>query len=305
MDVDHLDRLLGEEGTRVWLDLESPDEAELGLLKDEFGLHPLAIEDASKGGQRAKVEPYEDHVFLVLHALRLEEDARLSSSEVHAFAGHRFLITIRFAPVLDLAPIIERWDRQPELTSEGAGFLLYALLDVVVDGYFDVVDRLDDLADELEDRVFAEEPDPEVQGTIFRLKRQVAEVRRLVTPMRRVPDLLLEEPGLVTPLLAPYYRDVADHVVRVLESIDTIRELLTSALEAQLSQVSNRLNVVMKKLTAWAGIVLVPTLIAGIYGMNFTDMPELRWQLGYPFALGIMAASALALYVVFKRRDWL
>ncbi|MFN2545712.1 MAG: magnesium/cobalt transporter CorA [Actinomycetota bacterium] len=297
--------LIEEHGSRVWLDVADPSEQDLAMLQEEFGLHPLAIEDTMHRGQRPKVEVYEGYFFLVLHAVSMDEKDELGDSEIHAFAGHRFLITLRYPPVFDLAEVLRRWDRQPELTSEGGGFLLYALLDEVVDGYFEVVERLEDLSDEIEDRVFADEPDQSVQEDIFRLKRRVVEFRRLVLPLREVLDLVQEQPQFVSNALGPYYRDVADHVIRTLEFADNVRELLTAALEAQLSQVSNRLNVVMKQLTSWAGIVLVPTLIAGIYGMNFEHMPELHWKYGYLYALLLMAASMFTLYRVFKKRDWL
>ncbi|MBI2238003.1 MAG: magnesium/cobalt transporter CorA [Actinobacteria bacterium] len=297
--------LLEDESTRLWLDIEGPTEADLAMIQEEFSLHPLAIEDAKHREQRPKVDVFQDSFSVVLYGLALDERDELVESEMHAFAGARFLVTLRFSPAFDLTGVIERWDRQPELTSEGGGFLLYALLDEVVDGYFTVIDRYEDLADEIEDRVFAEEADPEVQQDIFRLKREVVAFRRLVIPLREVLDLVQEQPGFVTQVLGPYYRDVADHVIRVLEFTDNVRELLTAALEAQLSQVSNRLNVIMKQLTSWAAIVLVPTLIAGIYGMNFANMPELDWRFGYPMALGLMVASAAVLYRVFKKRDWL
>jgi magnesium transporter len=153
--------------------------------------------------------------------------------------------------------------------------------------------------------VFSEAGDPDVQEDIFKLKRKVVKFRRLAIPMREVIDLMQEYPGLVTSELVPYFRDVQDHVIRAIEFIDNIRDLLTSALESQLAQVSNRLNVVMKQLSAWAGIILVPTLIAGIYGMNFRNMPELRWQIGYPLAIGMMLVSAGLLFRVFKKRGWL
>ncbi len=185
------------------------------------------------------------------------------------------------------------------------------LLDEVVDGYLDVIDRLEDLSDEVEERVFGDDVAEDLQEELFRLKRKVVRFRRAVAPMREVLDLLGES-EVVTPPLVPYYRDVQDHVIRAIELTDNIRELLTSALEARLAQISNRLaeasnrmNVVMKHLSGWAAIILVPTLIAGIYGMNFRHMPELGWQIGYPFALATMAVSALILYRVFKKRDWL
>ena len=261
------------------------------------------MEDARHRRQRPKVEVYEKYFFLVMHSVRLDE-AELLDQEIHAFVGPSYLITLRYPPAFDLDPVLRRWERQQELTKEGGGFLLYALMDEIVDGYFDVVERFEDDSDDIEQQVFADNVPADVQERIFQLKKQVLQFRRLVMPLREVLDLIQEEPR-VTSTLAAYYRDVADHVIRTLEFIDNVRELLTSALEAHLSQASTRLNVVMKQLTAWASIILVPTLIAGIYGMNFRHMPELNWLLGYPFALGLMAASATALFVVFKRRGWL
>jgi magnesium transporter len=296
--------LLQEPGARVWLDLADPTEEELALIQEEFGLHELAMEDTRVRNQRPKVEVYEGYFFLVMHGLALDKDDELVDSEIHAFAGHRFLITLRYAPVFDISEVLRRWDRQTELTYEGGGFLLYALVDEVVDGYFNVVERLEDIGEDLEDEVFADEPAPDVQERIFKLKRRAVQFRRLVMPLREVLDLMQEQPGFVTDKLGPYYRDVADHVIRTLEFVDSIRDLSTSALEALISQASNRMNAAMKRLTAWASIILVPTLIAGIYGMNFRDMPELKWHLGYYGALGLMAAAGIGLYVMFKKRDY-
>lgn len=297
---DHLE----DPDSLVWLDLEDPTDEELALIEEEFALHPLAVEDARHRGQRPKVEVFDKYFFLVMHAVQLK-DGELRDQEVHAFVGPNYLVTLRYAPAFDLKPVLRRWERQQELTKEGGGFLLYALLDEVVDGYFNVVERFEDDSESVEEQVFADETRTDTQERIFRLKKQVIEFRRLVMPLREVLDLLEGEPRVVTATLAAYYRDVADHIIRVLEFIDNVRELLTTALEAYLSQVSNRLNMVMKQLTSWAAIILVPTLIAGIYGMNFRHMPELNWLLGYPFALGLMAASAFTLYTVFRRRGWL
>jgi len=296
--------LIQEAGARVWLDLADPTEEELALIQEEFGLHELAMEDTRTRGQRPKVEVYEGYFFLAMHGIALDAEDELIDHEIHAFAGHRFLITLRYAPVFDITEVLRRWDRQSELTHEGGGFLLYALLDEVVDGYFNVIERFEDLGDDIEDEVFLDEPPEGIQERIFRLKRRVVSFRRLVMPLREVLDLMQEQPGFVTQQLAPYYRDVADHVIRALEFADNIRDLLTSALEAQISQISNRMNIVMKRLTAWASIILVPTLIAGIYGMNFVHMPELKWRFGYAYALGLMVVAALLLYRMFKRRDY-
>ena len=303
-DPDRVSDLIVEPGARVWLDLADPSMEELSLIEKEFGLHPLAIEDAQNRNQRPKIEIYEGYFFLVVHALALD-DGELLDSEVHAFAGHRFLITLRYSPLFDLGPVLKRWDRQPELTSEGAGFLLYALLDEVVDQAFALVEHFEDVSEDIEDRVFSDEPDPKLQSDIFRMKRKLVEFRRLIAPLRETLGFIRDQSNLVTPALGPYYRDVADHVIRVLEFTDNIRDILTSALEAQLSQVSNRLNQIMKQLTSWAAIILIPTLIAGIYGMNFVHMPELRWRYGYAYALGLMLLLGFLLYRAFKRRDWL
>jgi magnesium transporter len=296
--------LIQEPGARVWLDLADPTEEELALIQEEFGLHELAMEDTRVRGQRPKVEVYEGYFFLVMHGLSLDANDDIVDSEIHAFAGHRFLITLRYEPVFDISEVLKRWDRQTELTYEGGGFLLYALIDEVVDGYFTIVERFEDIGEDLADEVFADEPVPDVQERIFKLKRRVVQFRRLVMPLREVIDLMQEQPGFVTEKLGPYYRDIQDHVIRTIEFLDNIRDLATSALEALISQISNRLNIVMKRLTAWASIILVPTLIAGIYGMNFLNMPELKWHYGYYFALGLMVLCGLLLYRMFKKRDY-
>lgn len=294
------------EGRHLWLDVTDPGPEELGELQRVFGLHELSIEDSLRWGQRAKLEFYADYVFVVVHGLQLDPGDRLVDSEIHLFAAPRgYVVTVRREPMFDVSRVLERMRGDPDLAKEGIGFGLYLILDEIVDGYLAVVDRFEDLSDDIEDRVFEEEGEGDVQEDIFRLKREVVRFRRLAMPVREVVDLLHESPGVVTTALRPYYRDVLDHVIRASEFIDNIRDLLTSALESQLAQVSNRLNVVMKHLTAWAGIILVPTLIAGVYGMNFAHMPELSWSVGYPLALGMMLASAAALYLVFKRRDWL
>jgi magnesium transporter len=293
-------------GHHLWLDVTDPAPEELEELQRLFGLHELAIEDSLRWGQRAKLEFYADYVFVVVHGLRLDADDRLVDSELHLFASPKgYVITIRREPMFDMHPVARRLRDGPDLLREGIGFPLYVILDEIVDGYLQVVDRFEDLSDDVEDRVFRDDGEGDVQADIFRLKREVVQFRRLAMPVREVVDLLHESAGVVTPALRPYYRDVLDHVIRASEFVDNIRDLLTSALEARLAQVSNRLNVVMKHLTAWAGIILVPTLIAGIYGMNFRHMPELSWAIGYPLAIGMMLLAAGVLYLVFKRRDWL
>ena len=299
-------------GERMWVDVVDPSAEELLTLQLALGLHELAVEDSLRWGQRSKVDFYEDHVLLVAHGLTLDEHDELVDREVHVFAGQDwFVVTVRRSPVFDFKKAVGRLRAEAHLRSEGVGLLLYVLLDEIVDGYLDTIERLEDLSDDIEEQVSADDEGADAAASralarrIFELRQKVVRFRRLAAPMREAADLVLETPQLATPPLQPYYRDVLDHVIRTLELTDNVRDLLTSARELQLAQVSNRLNVVMKQLSAWAAIILIPTLIAGIYGMNFRHMPELSWGLGYPLALGTMALAAFALYRVFKHKDWL
>jgi magnesium transporter len=303
-DPARISDLLQEDESLIWLDLEDPTEQDLQMLQEEFGLHPLAIEDARHKDQRSKVEVYEGYFFLVMHAVSLS-DGELQDQEVHAFVGSGYLVTLRYTPVFDLGGVRRRWEQEKELAREGGGYLLHALIDEVVDGYFTVLDGFELQAEDVEDQVFDEDQAEGVQERVFRIRKSLTQFRRLVMPLREVLDLLEENRAVVTPELRAYYRDVADHVIRALESIDNLREVLASMLDAYLSKVSTQLNVVMKQVTSWAAILLAPTLIAGIYGMNFRHMPELDWFFGYPFALGVMFITSFLLYRVFRKRDWL
>jgi magnesium transporter len=297
---------------RVWIDAVDPTDEELTELQATLGLHELAIEDSRRWDQRAKVDFYPQHLFLVAHGIDLDEDGDIVDREVHLFAGGGlYVATIRREPRFDFGKVGTRLESTPDLSKEGIGFLLYLMLDEIVDGYLDVIELFEDLADDIEDDVATEEDGAEgetmrlLAQRIFRLRQQVVRFRRLASPMREVVDLLIETPKLVTAPLTPYFRDVMDHVIRTTELTDNVRDLLTSARELQLAQVANRQNVVMKQLTAWAAIILIPTLIAGIYGMNFRHMPELDWAFGYPFALALMGVTAYLLYRSFRKREWL
>jgi len=299
--------LLEEPDTVVWLDLEDPSGDDIEMIRDEFSLHELTVEDVENRGQRTKFEPFPDlgYYFLVLYGVALAGD-EVHERELHVFAGPRFLVTVRYTPTLDLKPFLERCERHGGLAKEGAGFLLYALLDAVVDGYFEVVEGIEDLTEEVEESVFEDRADATVQQRIFRLRKGLVTFRRRVTPFREVLNILIDDSKLVTEPLRPYYRDVADHILRVLDFLDNVRELLTTALEVRISQVGNRLNQVMKKVTSWGAIILVPTLIAGFYGMNFVFLP---WPLQSPVGAGItiamMVLSGGILYWIFKRREWI
>jgi len=297
---------------RLWVDVVDPTDDELRTLQGDLDLHELAVEDSRNWGQRSKVDFYPQHLFLVAHGLEVDEQGEVVDREVHLFAAEgRFLITVRREPRFEFERVKGRLQRVTELSDAGIGYLLYLLLDEIVDGYLDTIERFEELSDDIEDAVAEQEDGTAGDATralaqrIFRLRQQIVRFRRLAAPMRETVDLVLETSSLATPLLMPYYRDVLDHVIRALELTDNVRDLLTSARELQLAQVSNRLNVVMKQLSAWAAIILIPTLIAGIYGMNFRHMPELDWLFGYPFALAVMVVAASLLYRMFRKRGWL
>jgi magnesium transporter len=309
-DTDAISNFLAEPDVLLWVDLEHPTEEEAALLGREFGFHELALEDCLQPHQRPKIEQYGSYYFLVAYAVSFSDDD-VVEQEMAAFVGRNYLVTVRKEPPYDLTEVTKRANVHNELCREGGAYLLYLLLDEIVDGYFDALEQLEDVSEEVEDLVFREQ---EVEGTkemdrqsrIFQLKKQLLQFRRVAAPLRDVLDVMQRRTiDVVTVPLEPYYRDVYDHVLRATDFLDNLRDILSSALEAHLAVVSNRLNEIAKSLTSWGAIILVPTLIAGIYGMNFRHMPELDWRYGYPFALGLMFLSGFALHRVFKRRGWL
>ncbi len=309
-DAEQASELLrADHDARLWLDVAAPSDEDFETFARRFGLHELSMEDMRHRNQRPKVETFPEYHFVVMRPLTRSEAGDLITHEVHAIISERFLITLRYDPIYDLTEVLSRWSRQGEAEEQATpGFLLYVLMDEIVDTYLTLVEGFEDDADDLESRVFSEEgvvASTEVQEQLFHLKRDIVGFRRSVMPLRRVVDFFQEQPKVVTGPLAPYFRDLADHVVRCVELVDNVRDLLTALLEVRVAQVANRLNEVMKKLTSWAAIILLPTLVAGVYGMNFRYMPELNWRYGYPAALALMAIGAGALYVIFKRRDWL
>jgi magnesium transporter len=308
-DLRASEAILASDDGFVWIDVADPTDEEIASIGEVLGLHPLTIEDVQHRGQRPKVELFERYSFVVVRPMRLP-DGELEESEVHALVGERFLATLRYDDLgFDSAKLEHRWLRQPELfAAHPGGSAVYFLLDDVVDAYLSVIEELEDRADELEDLVIGDalpSGGPTAQERIFRLKREVVRLRRVVSPLRQGLDLLQEDSAVTSAGLLPYLRDVTDHVIRTSELADNIRDLLTSLLELQVAKEANRLNDTVRILTAWAAILVVPTLIASIYGMNFEVMPELRWHLGYGFALVLMAGSSFGLWLSFKRRGWL
>jgi magnesium transporter len=312
VDPSDLDEVLARDDAFLWLDSMDPTDEDLALLQAAFDLHPLTIEDVKHHHQRPKVEIFKDYAFVVLRPIELTDEDMIEQ-ELHAFVGRRFIVTLRPSPACDMTEITSRWERQPELFREGGGYAIYVLIDEVVDDYLSAVERFEDNVDDLEDEVFAEEDTGvrsvtdghDVQQHIFQLKREVVRLRRFAMPVRQGLDLIQERPEIATSSLGPYFRDVMDHVIRVVELADNIRDLLTSLLEVRVAQAANRLNDIMKRVTSWGAVILVPTLVAGIYGMNFRHMPELSWRFGYLFAVGLMVGLSALLYRLFKRQNWL
>ncbi|MGN6327245.1 magnesium and cobalt transport protein CorA [Pseudolysinimonas sp.] len=304
----------------AWIGLYRPDTDELGELQREFGLHELAIEDAALGHQRPKLERYGDTLFMVLRAAKYDDaDEEVDFGELHIFAGTNFLITVRHSEGPDLSVVRRRMEKSPDALREGAEAVLYGILDAVVDGYGPVVAGLANDIDEIEVQVF--DGDPKVSKRIYLLNREVIDFERAVTPLTQIIKTLAAgyADGYVGEVLEQYLRDVDDHVTQIKERVEEFRALLRDILqvnatlvaqrqaeEAQsLNEQNTRQAIMSRRIAAWAAILFAPSIVTGIYGMNFRNMPELGWTYGYPIALGVMVLLVIILYLVFKRRGWL
>jgi magnesium transporter len=290
----------------IWIGLHEPTEAELDKVADEFGLHPLAVEDAVKAHQRPKVEEYPDSLFVVLKTVRYDEESQqVDLGDVMLFIGDSFVVTVRHGQARALADVRRRLEAEKELLDCGPSAVLYTVSDAVVDDYSEIAFAVEEDIEEVEGRVFSPDRTNDA-GRIYNLKREVIEFRRavrpLVEPMTRLSTGQVKH---VHERLRPFFRDVADHAVRVTEQVEGFDDLLTSVLNANLAQVAVQQNSDMRRISAWVAIVAVPTMIAGIYGMNFDHMPELHWRFGYPLAVGVMAVACVGLYRAFKRSGWL
>jgi magnesium transporter len=313
-------RLREQPGTMAWIGLYRPAEAQLLAVAEQFRLHELAVEDAIVAHQRPKLERYGDTLFVVLRAARYLDDVEeVEFGEIHLFVGADFVLTVRHSQAPDLAAVRRRMEDEPELLRLGPEAVLYAILDTVVDGYAPVVAGLQNDIDEIETEVFR--GDPKVSRRIYELSREVIEFQRATRPLLGMLEGLMagfDKYG-TDEELQRYLRDVADHATTVAERVDGFRQMLADILTVNATLVSQAQNEEMKHLTeasftqneelkkvsAWAAILFAPTLIGTVYGMNFRHMPELGWVFGYPFALGLMLAVSLTLYVVFKGRGWL
>jgi len=303
--IEDISEVLKQPDRFLWIGLHEPGEDLLRKVQQEFGLHDLAVEDALRAHQRPKLEIYGDSLFIVLRTAQLNrEERRIDFGETHFFVGPRYIVSVRHGASLSYVEVRARCEATPHLLDKGPGFVLHALMDFIVDQYFPIVDALEDELLALEKEIFVEASSRETTTRIYRLQRDLVEVKRAVSPLVDICNRLMRF-DLIPEDTRPYFRDVYDHVIRVNEMVDTLRELLTSALEANLSLISVAQNEAMKKLAGWAAIIAVPTMVAGVYGMNFKFMPELNWRFGYPLVMAVTFAICGLLYVRFKRAGWL
>src|SRR4051794_29341309 len=304
LSVDRAAEAAREEGTFVWLGIVEPSEEEFKAVAAEFGLHELAVEDAVRAHQRPKVESYGDTIHVVVKTARyVDPEEVIELGEISIFVAPDFVITVRHGNA-DLGPVRKRLEERPDLLEKGSGAVLYAILDHVVDRYIEAAQGFDDDVREVELQVFGEGQNPTER--IYKLEREVLEFQAAATPLgEALEELCSGDFPAVSQSLHEYFRDVEDHLRRVATRIESFRQLLDSALEANLTQVSMRQNEDMRKISAWVAIAAVPTMFAGIYGMNFKHMPELAWTFGYPLVLAVILAICLYLYWRFKRAGWL
>ncbi|HEX8552821.1 MAG TPA: magnesium/cobalt transporter CorA [Abditibacteriaceae bacterium] len=296
-------------GELMWLDVTAPDDDDFKMLAERFGLHTMVIEDVRAREGRPKLHDYGDYLYIVCHAVSMSEKTETAApavqiEEIDILIGADYVVTIHQNDVSALHDLKSRWKRRPELMKNGAGYLLYEIMDEILDDYFPLLDLIDERIDDFEERLFREFEE-NLSADIFALKRQLIQIRRVAGPTRDVVNILLRHDADSGGRNFAYFQDLYDHSSRIVENVDTFRELMSGALDAYLALASNRMNSVMKTLTSASIILLVPTLIAGIYGMNFKYMPELERPNGYPGALFVMLAVIIALACMFKRKGWL
>ena len=301
--IDEIDRLIAQPGTLVWVRVSNPSGELISELQREFELHPLAVEDLRKRHQRAKIDSYEgQHVLVAYEAVPGEVT---SLTEMHLFFAERWVLSVQFGPMPMVDAALHRFAAGATGLAHSVESIVYLVLDAAVDSYFPELDRLSDRIDALEDRVLSGQADQRGLGELIEVKRRLLDLRRVLSPMRDLANALLRRDiAVVSDKSLPYFQDLYDHLVRVIDQLDLYRDLLATVVDARMTVASNSLSAIMKRLTAFTVVLMVPTLIAGIYGMNFDHMPELDWLLGYPFALGLMATAVILAVTWFRRNGW-
>ena len=303
---DELDLLRVAQHGFIWIGLKDPTDAEFALVNEELKLHPLAVEDAVKGNQRPKLDVYDDTIFVVLKTLRyIEATSDVETGEVMIFVGDRFVVTVRRGEANPLAGVRARLEHAPDHLAHGPVAVMYSVMDAIVDNYTFIDAELGEDLDLIEQQVFSGARDVDA-SEIYRLKREVLEVKRATTPLA-IPlrRLQSEEMPIMHEQARPFFGDISDHLLRVIDHVESYDRLLTDVLHAHLAQISVQQNDDMRRISAWVAIAAVPTMVAGIYGMNFDNMPELRQPWGYYAILGFMAVVALGMHRAFRRSGWL
>ncbi|MFX1672335.1 magnesium/cobalt transporter CorA [Paraburkholderia sp. A2WS-5] len=307
--IEAISDYLQKPGCFVWVALKDPEAGEMAAMKEEFGLHALAIEDVMNGNQRPKIEEYGNTIFAVFHTIEIDEEDEIVTGQVNVFAGPNFVLSVRHRAQQGFRDVRARCEREPELLKEGAGFVLYALMDSVVDRYAPVLEKLSGEIEDLEDRIFEKHSLAQSRAIIedlYSLKRRLVIVQHHVTPLVDAVGKLAG--GRIPQICAgmqAYYRDVYDHLVRVSNLVDARREMIVTAIQVNLGMISLAENEVTKRLGSFAALFAVPTMIAGIYGMNFSNIPELHFKYGYQVCLAVMAIIDIVLYILFRRGGWL
>jgi magnesium transporter len=307
LDLQDAYELCARDGSSwVWIGLHQPTEQEFDAVKREFDLHPLAVEDAIKAHQRPKLEEYGDSLFFVFKPARYHDDVEeVEFGEILVFMGQGFLITVRHGDTTELSEVRKRVESDEEVLARGPAGVLHAIVDRIVDDYDPVLRGVEDDIEEVEQTVFSPERTNEARR-IYHLKQEVLDLHRATSPLiEPLGRLARDEHEFIPEAMHSYFRDVYDHAVRANEQVENYREMLNSVLGANLTQVTVQQNDDVRKISAWVAILAVPTMIAGIYGMNFENMPELKWALGYPVVLAVMVSICIGLYVYFKRSGWL
>ena len=306
VELDKVHEVLKDTSQFVWIGLHEPSEEVLSRVQEEFGLHDLAVEDAHTAHQRPKIEIYGDSIFIVLRTAQINAERHIEFGETHFFVGTNFIVVVRHGSNVPYTEVRTRCESMPELLSKGQGFVLYAVMDFIVDRYYPVVQDLELELEAIEDKIFKEKPSRETTEQIYMLKRELLEVKRTVSPLVDVCNRLMRfDIKSISQETHPYFRDIYDHVVRINEMVDNTRELLNTALEANFSLISISQSDVSKKFAGWAAIIAVPTMIAGFYGMNFKFIPGTEWRYEFYAVLLFTAGACLLLYYFFRRSGWL
>lgn len=306
ISIESIAKLRLQKENIIWTDVADPTNEDFLSLAKEFGFHPLSIEDCIKGHQRPKIEEYTGYYFMVVYeADFVNDDKHLELREIGIFLGANFIVTVHRQPIDAITLVNRLWPEWSSRSVVGTGTLAYLLIDAVVDNYMIILDSISDLIDDLEDKLFTDFQ-PNLIEEIFRVKKNLLYLRRFISPLRDVLNVMLrrEQPIFSTETYV-YFQDVFDHAIRVADNIDSLRDILSSIMDVYLSLSGNRMNIIMKRLTSISTILMSVTLIAGIYGMNFDFMPELKWRYGYTYALSSMVIIGIALYFYLRKIKWL